>query len=90
MGITDGSSTALAMQGMHIFYSMMTNISKMRSDVGHTKRNRVLMSWYVWFMGEFFFWQYDEYVAYIDVFAISKVGEGNEVSKQKPYVKTQA
>lgn len=56
----------------------------MRSDVGPTERDRVLMSRYVWFMGEFFFWLSDEYVACIDVFTINKVGERNEVSKQKP------
>lgn len=65
----------MALQGTYIFYSTMTNISKMRSNVGPAERNRVLMSWYVWFLGEFFFWQNDEYVAYSDVFAISKVGE---------------
>lgn len=36
-------------------------------------------------MGEFFFWQNDEYVAYIDVFTISKAREGNKVSKRKPW-----
>lgn len=40
----------------------------MKSDLGHTERDRVLMSWYVWFIGEFFFWQNDEYVVSINVF----------------------
>lgn len=40
----------------------------MKSDLGHTERDRVLMSRYVWFIGEFFFWQNDEYVVSINVF----------------------
>ena len=40
-------------------------------------------------MGEFFFRQNDEYVAYIDVFAISKVGEETKFLNGNHSVKTQ-
>lgn len=49
-----GAHTALALPGL-FFNVMITNISQIRNGKGHINKENMLMSWYVWFRGEFFF-----------------------------------
>lgn len=48
-----GSSHSLGVA--YFFNAMITNISQIRNGEGHIKKENVLISWYVWFRGEFFF-----------------------------------